>query len=122
MSAAKQFVIILLIMNGVAGAITATGAGAALDINPELGADAQVSQVNESSRSIQGAQGSIATLFAAITSVFSIFATVFKLLFYGPVMLINLGIPMEIIDMIAGPTVAFIILAALGYLLTGREL
>lgn len=120
-TATKQIVIILLLLNAAAGMVNVTGVGDALNINPELGADDKVDAINETSRNVQSTQSNVATLFGLISGAVSTMTTVVKLFFYGPAMLISLGVPEGIMGL-AGGASAVIIIADIIYLKTGRQL
>lgn len=119
-TASKQIVLILFLLNASAFTVTAV-AGDALDINPTIGDDTELEEADESARNIQSSQTSISTLFGSIMSALGIVTTIFDVVFYGPNMLVQLGVPSEIMT-IAKAGSSIIVGTDLLYLITGRQL
>lgn len=88
-----QIVMFLMLLNAAAAAITASGVGAALDMNPDVAHDQAVDDVQDESESVNPSQGRTDTLFSMFTSTASTIASIGSIVFYGPLMLRNLGIP-----------------------------
>lgn len=97
-----QIVIFLVLLNLAAGLITASGLGAALAINPEVGGDQAVESSQENASQVEPSQGRLDTLFSLFTSTAGTMNDIFKLVFYGPVMLSNIGIPAFITNFLFG--------------------
>lgn len=114
-----QIVTFLILLNLAAGVITASGLGAALEINPEVGADEQVEAANESASQIEPSQGIRDTLFSLYTSTAGTINDVATLVFYGPFMLQNLGVPGFLTTFIFGGA-SVVVAADVIHYLTGR--
>ncbi len=118
--ASSQIVIFLLCLNAVAGLVTASGIGADLDIDPSLGADDKVEQTNQEANDFDPSSGLGSTLFALFVDIGDLFGSIFTLVFYGPVMLSNIGIPIWLTTFPFAPA-AFIVAKDIAYALTGRD-
>lgn len=119
--ASSQIVIFLLCLNAVAGVVTASGIGADLGIDPSFGADDKVEQTQQTANDFNPSSGVGATLFALFVGVGDFFKSIFTLVFYGPVMLSNIGIPIWMTTFPFAPA-AFIVAKDVAYALTGRDL
>lgn len=120
--ASTQLVIILLLLNASAVIVAQSGIGAALDINPQPGNEEQIEAANETARNdISTSQGTLDTLFGMFTSTASTLETIFNTIFYGPVMLKNLGVPWWITDTFSAG-LAIIVAVDIVHALTGRVL
>lgn len=114
-----QIVTFLILLNLAAGLITASGLGAALEINPEIGGGDAVDKAQENASSVEPSQGRLDTLFSLFTSTGSTMANIFRLVFYGPVMLQNLGVPSFITTFVFGGA-GVVVAADVIHYLTGR--
>jgi hypothetical protein len=114
-----QLVIFLLLLNGAAGAVTASGAGDALGINPSPGGDEQANSTVQNASNVEPGGGLGDTLFSLYTSVTRGLTGVITFVFYGPVMLTNLGIPAWLTGMFSG-ALSIIVMTDTIYALTGR--
>lgn len=114
-----QIVTFLLLLNLAAGLITASGLGAALAIDPEIGGNDAVDRTQQNASTVEPSQGRLDTLFSLFTSTGSTMATIFKLVFYGPAMLMNLGVPEFITTFVFGGA-GVIVAADVIHYLTGR--
>lgn len=118
--ASRHIVVFLVILYAVSIMITASGVGAALDINPEVAGGEEIDAANESARNISPSQGTQDTLFSMFTSTASSYEIVYQVVFYGPMMLKSLGVPDFILLPVFAPM--YIIVAAdFIHLLTGRD-
>lgn len=114
-----QIVTFLILLNLAAGMITASGLGAALSVNPEVGADDQVAAANDNASQVEPSQGLRDTLFSLYSSTAGTMTAIFRLIFYGPVMLQNLGVPAFITTFVFGGA-SVIVAADVIHYLTGR--
>lgn len=115
-----QLVMFLVILNAVAGVVTVSGLGAALDINPETGAEDRIQQSVDAADDIQPTRGITDTLFSMFVSVSQTFLVIVNLLTYGTTMVINLGMPAWIVRPFEG--IVFILIAMdVMHMLTGRD-
>lgn len=114
-----QIVTFLILLNLTAGVITASGVGAALNINPEIGGDERVEATNESASSVEPSQGLRDTLFSMYTSTAGTLKDIVKLVFYGPAMLQNLGVPKFLTTFLFGGASVIVAVDVIHYL-TGR--
>lgn len=114
-----QIVIFLVLLNLAAGLITASGLGAALAINPEVGGNDAVSDTQDEASSVEPSQGRLDTLFSLFTSTADTMNSIFKLVFYGPAMLANIGIPSFITTFIFGAA-GIVVAADVIHYLAGR--
>ena len=115
-----QLVLFLIILNAVAGIITVSGLGAALEIDPETGAQDRIEKSVGAADDIEPARGITDTLFSMFVSVTMTFSTIVNLMTYGTTMVINLGMPTWIVRPFEG--VVYILIAAdTMHMLTGRD-
>lgn len=121
MRVSLQLVVFLILLNGAAGAITASGAADALNIGPNPGGDEVTDIENRPGTLGSEAASNEGTLYTLYSSVTRAFDGVIALAFYGPIMLENLGIPSWITQMFSG-VVTLIVTVDVIYLLTGRDM
>jgi len=114
-----QVVLFLILLNGAAGVITASGLGAAMDINPEPGGDGRVEEINSTTSQVSPEGGARDTLFTLYQSVTAPIASVFQFIFYGPIMLTNLGVPSWITGFLFGGA-SLLVAVDIIHFLTGR--
>ena len=116
-----QLVMFLIILNAVAGVVTVSGLGAALDIDPDTGAEDRIQRsIDTAAEDVEPTQGITDTLFSMFVSVTMTFSTIVNLMTYGTTMVINLGMPAWIVRPFEG--IVYIIIAAdLMHMLTGRD-
>lgn len=115
-----QLVLVLVLLNSAAGVLTASGVADDMGIQPAVGGDDKVASAQSSADSIEAGGGLGQTLFALFTSIAQTFEGVYNVVFYGPVMLANLGIPGWATNMFSAIT-TLIVGADAAYLLTGRS-
>lgn len=118
--ASIQIVIFLVFLNAAAGAVTASGLGSALDINPEIGADEEIDRVESDMQEVDTAQGIRDTLFAMFSTTTTTAVSAFTILLYGPVMLANLGIPGWLLTFLFAPAFVIVGIDTIHFL-TGRD-
>lgn len=115
-----QLVIFLLLLNGAAGAITASGTADALGVAPNPGGN-EVSDIDERTGELSASsEANERTLFTLYTRATSAIQGIFQLAFYGPIMLENLGVPSWITGMFSG-VISVVVFADVVYMLTGRD-
>lgn len=109
-----------MLLNGVAGVLAASGVAADLGINPQPGGDEQVDRAEQSAENVEAGGGFGSTLFALYTTVTGTFETVYKLVFYGPTMLENLGVPGWMTGLF-NSVITLVVATDIAYILTGRD-
>ncbi len=114
-----ELVIVLLCMNLFAGFITASGVGAALNINPELGQEEAIDDVEEEAQNVTPGGGIRDTLQGLYSSVTDGLQPIFMFIWYGPYMLSNLGVP-EFLTTGVSAIITLMIALDVVYLLTNR--
>lgn len=117
--AAITAVIILFMLNAGAVLMEDTGLAADMGVAPEPGGEDEIDAANSSAISIRAEGGIDETLFSAFTAVADTFNTVFAVLFAGPRMLNNLGVPDPITTFIFAP-MYLIVGIAVADIITGR--
>lgn len=121
MRLSTKLVTILILMNAFAGMFVASGLAADLHIEPQPGGDQQIDQVNQNASSVQPANGIGSTLFGLYTSVTNTLETVYNFVFFGPVMLKNLGLP-EFLTAFFNSVTTLVVGRDIIYALTGRDI
>jgi hypothetical protein len=115
-----RVVVFLLFLNAAAGAFVASGAAGDWGISPTPGGDEVIEQANESATSIQGDGGFAQTLFGAFAGAANAFESIFAVVFAGPLMLSNLGVPGWLVGFVFAP--AYLLVGIdLVYILTQRR-
>lgn len=117
--ASVEMVIMLLCLNFVAGLVTASGVGAALNIDPELGQQEAIDDVESDAEQIEAGGGFRDTLQGLYTSLADGLSPILNFLFYGPIMLANLGVPSFITSGLS-TLITVIVALDIVYLLTNR--
>lgn len=118
--ASTQLVLFVLILNGVGGVITGSGLGAALDIDPQLGGQDAIDEATEQANQFEPSQGLTDTLFGMFVSAAMLLSVMYDLIFYGLVMLMNLGVPAWLVEPFRA-AVTLIVLVDLIHIATGRD-
>lgn len=115
-----KITVFLVLLNASAGLVTGMGVADEMGVSPNPGGGDQVEAANSTASNVSAQQSSQGqTLFGVFTSLGNIFNTVFGLVFAGPTMLANIGIPGPIVTFLFAP--AYIIVAAdIAYILSGR--
>lgn len=115
-----RIVIFLLFLNAAAGAFVASGTAADWGISPTPGGDEALQTANETATSIQGSGGFGETLFGAFAGAANTFSAIFSVVFAGPLMIANLGVPAWLTGFVFAP--AYILVGIdLVYILTQRR-
>jgi hypothetical protein len=115
-----QLVLVLVLLNSAAGVLVASGVAGDMGIQPNPGGDEKVAQANQSASSVDAGGGFGDTLFGLFISIAKAFEGVSNVVFFGPAMLTNLGIPSWATGMFSAVT-TLIVGADAAYLLTGRS-
>lgn len=110
-----------LIANAVAGAVTASGLGTDLGINPALGVDNKLSEAMAGLSQLTAGGFNLNTLVGIFNAILGIFLVPFKLIFYVEVMFVNLGVPVWLIGIVVAPA-AYIVAADAAYVISGRDI
>lgn len=119
MRISTKLTVFLVLLNASAGLVTAMGVAGDMGVSPDVGGDQEVQAANETAGQVESGGGFGDTLFGVFASIFNLFGTVFNLVFAGPTMLSNLGIPTPLVTFLFAPM--YIIVAAdLAYILSGR--
>lgn len=115
-----RLVIFLLFLNAGAGAFVASGTAADWGVSPTVGGDDALQQANQSATSIQGDGGFAQTLFGAFAGAANAFEGIFSVVFAGPLMIANLGVPSWLVTFVFAP--AYLLVGIdLVYILTQRR-
>jgi len=113
-------VIFLIFLNAAAGVFVASGVAADWGVSPTPGGDDALNDAKDSASSIQGDGGFAQTLFGAFAGAANAFETIFGVVFAGPLMISNLGVPAWLVGFVFAPTY-LIVPIDLVYLLTQRR-
>ncbi len=119
--ASMEIVLALICLNAAAGLLTASGVAAALDMQPNVGGNEAIDNANQAADNVQAGGGLGDTLFALYGSVTGTLKTIFEVLFYGPIMLTNLGLPSWVVTFLFAPATV-VAGADIIYSLTGRDI
>jgi hypothetical protein len=119
--ASTQIVIFLICLNAAAGLLAASGVAADLGIQPNVGSDDRIAATEEAAGSVNPSEGGSGTLFSAFTGGAEVIASAVTLVFYGPVMLSKIGIPLWMSTFLFAPAIFVTGLDVL-FALTGRDL
>jgi len=111
--------VFLVLLNASAGMIGQMGVAGDMGVDPTVGGDERIQEANQTAGEVQSGEGFGDTLFGVFASVSGLFGTVFSLVFAGPTMLANIGIPGPIVAFLFAP--AYLLVAAdVAYILSGR--
>lgn len=120
MRISTKLVIFLLLLDGAAFGMVASGVAADWGVHPQPGGDEQIEKTNQSASQLEAGGGLASTLFTMYTTLADTLNTIYKLAFLGPDMLNNLGVPWFITDMFKG-VITVIVGLDIYYALTGRD-
>lgn len=112
---------LLLFLNGAAGVFVASGAADAFGVSPAVGGDSAVADAEERADNFEASGGFGQTLFSLFGAIGSLFSGIYNLVFFGPVMLQNLGIPVFFVSMFNG-ALSVIVVADIAGILAGRDI
>lgn len=118
--ASTQIVIFLILLTAMANVISASGVGAALEIDPHTQGEEEVDRVQEEAEKVEAPQGIADTLFALFISVTNTIQPVYNVIFAAPLMFQNLGVPSWLTTAFFAPMVV-IVAADIVHVLTGRD-
>lgn len=119
MRISMKVTVFLVLLNASAGVVTGMGVAGDMGVDPNVGGGAEVEQANQTAGEVQSGDGFGDTLFSVFASVGGLFGTIFGLVFAGPAMLQNLGIPTPIVTFLFAP-MYLIVAADIAYILSGR--
>lgn len=128
MTRATVFIAILLVsLNGMAFAVSASGTGNALGIAPQPGGQGEVGQVDSEGDVDVDASSTFGETSGALGIVIGLFdffdptdGVITNLVFAGPKMFLALGLPSWVTDWLFGP-LYLVVLADAVYLLVARQ-
>ncbi len=89
-----KIVIFLVLLNGSALLVGATGLGPALGVDPAIGGDEQISEAEESVEEIDQDRSQLDLFTGGLIEAVTVLTSIFAIITAGPQMLINLGGPM----------------------------
>ena len=115
-----NIVIFLFLLNASATLLTASGVAGDLGIQPDPGADERIQATEQKMKELEASGGFGATLFLMYISITRVIEGVFGLLFAGPTMLANLGVPSWLLAFVFAPQYLIVGMDVV-YLLTGRN-
>lgn len=116
-----NLVIALILLNAAAGFLVASGWTADAGVSPEPGGDEHVSNVTNESNDVRASGGNLGTLFGLFQTVTGGFQDMLSIVFAGPLLLANLGVPNWILGFVFAP-LYFIVAVDIIYLLVGRRI
>lgn len=120
MHIATRVAVFLLILNSSAVALDKSGVAEDWGVDPNLGVEEDIKDLNKKLGSISPARGLGSTLFTMYTSVTKTFQIVFNFVFAGPTMLGNLGAPDWLTALVFAPQYV-IAGSGIAYSLFGRR-
>lgn len=115
-----KLVIILMLMNGFAGALVDSGVAEDWGVEPQPGGASEIDNTVDNASELQTGGGLGSTLFGMFATIGKTFSTIFNLVFYGPEMLVNLGVPSWMAGMFEG-VIAVVVAGDVAYYFTGRQ-
>lgn len=113
-----QILFVLIAINAAAGLFQASGLAGAMGVEPVTGADDTLEDARDLSEQISSI-GGLTDLGGAIFQLVDILADVFQVLYTGPLMLVNIGVPTWLVTAVFAPLWA-IIFRDMAYFLTSR--
>lgn len=117
--AAIAAVLFLFFMNGAAVMMEDSGLNDAMGVNPNPGGGDEIQSANQSAQNISATGGIGQTLFGALSAAADTVNTILGLVFAGPTMFGNLGVPAFITAFVFGPAYLIVGIAILD-VITGR--
>lgn len=121
MRPSTRIVIFLVFFNLAASMVMASGLGAAWGVAPNPGGDDEIDAANAEAEQVEPSGGFGETLFMMYNSIADTFNAIVRVVFAGPTMLTNVGIPAWFTTFLFGPMYILVGLDIM-YALTGREL
>lgn len=121
MTRTANLVIFLILLNAAAGFLVASGWTEDVGVTPEPGGDEHVENTTNASQNVKPSGGLLGTLFALFNSVTKSFQAMIGIVFAGPLLLANLGIPNWVLGFFFAP-LYFIVALDIIYLLVGRRI
>lgn len=113
--------ILLILVNSGATFFMATGVAADWGISPEVGGDSEVDEIEQTANNVESNSGTGSTLLGLYDAVTGAFSSLIQIVFAGPTMLQNLGVPSEITAFFFAP-LYLLVGADIIYVLSGRVL
>lgn len=121
MRVSTQLLIFFILMNAGANFLNASGVAADWGIDPDLGGQTELENADRTASEVRASRGIGSTLFTVFALAADFARQVYGVLFAGPVMLSNAGVPSWITDFIAAPLQVIAAVDVL-YALSGRDL
>lgn len=122
MRISSKLTVFFILLNGFANTLAASGVSEDLGITWSPGGNGEIEAMRTAARSISpGGAGIGDTLFALYNAMAGSFTTIFEVIFAGPLMLQNVGLPGWIIDPFT-VLLAFIWAIDIAYILSGRDI
>jgi len=113
--------ILLMFLNAGPAMLSASGVADDMGISPSISGDQQVEQANQNMSQIEAEGGFGATLFTLYQTVTSPIEAVLNIVFAGPAMLMNAGVPGWVVTFVFIPQY-LIVGGTIIYVLAGRLL
>lgn len=114
-------ILFLIMLSASANVLVSSGVAGDMGIAPDPGGEEEVDSTINQTNEVQASNGLGSTLFGMYSSIAGIFEGMVSLVFAGPIMLYNIGIPRWILDFVFSGA-AIITAADIIYLLTGRDI
>lgn len=113
--------VLLILVNSGAAFFLATGVAGDWGVAPEVGGDEEINQVQDTAGSLESNSGTGDTLLGLYDAVTGAFSSLVQIVFAGPTMLQNLGVPSAVTAFFFAP-MYLIVGADIIYVLSGRLL
>lgn len=114
-------VLALILTSAFANALAASGFNDATGLDPEPGGEQHIEDTNETAASISGQNSGGGTLFGLFGAIASVFNNIVGIVFAGPLMLYNIGVPEWILNFVFS-VAAVLVGADVIYVWTGRSI
>lgn len=120
MRVSTQLLLYFILMNAAANLLVASGVAADWGVEPDVGGDDALIQAQEEAEEARASRGVGSTLFTVFTLAADAVNALYAVVFAGPIMLQNAGVPSLITDFVAAP-LQIIVVADVLYALSGRD-
>lgn len=122
MRISSKLTVFALMLNGWASVLASAGVAEDLGVSWAPGGNGEIQAMETAAKSISPGGGGIGeTLFALYNAMAGTFVTIFEVVFAGPLMLMNVGVPAWIVQPF-GAILVFIWAIDIAYILSGRDI
>lgn len=121
MRISTQILLFFIMMNAAANLLVVSGVASDWGIAPDVGGDDALIEAEQTAEEVQASRGTGSTLFTVFSLAADFVRSVYAVVFAGPVMLENAGVPGWLTTFVAAPLQVIVSVDVL-YALSGRDI